>query len=315
VEPTTRVTRIRRVCLGALVVALSIALAWTLARPDLSLVSTLTRVAADGAAVVVLGLAVLPMLDTPRYRAELARRRTMALAVAAWVWLAAELIRLVMTAAATAAVGATELSVRTAVEFSVSTTAGRADLICVVAAAVVVALTLAALTGRTPDYSMVVAGVAAIGAAARTLSGHLSGSALGGVAVTLHALAAALWCGALAALLLTIEHRGQWARMLPRFSALSLWSVLVLLVGGVFSAIVMIESPTELWDSGYGRLLLAKIVLTAALMALAWHNRSQWLPSARGHRVSAAVSTRRSGTELAVMAVALTLAAALAVTG
>lgn len=305
-------TRTRRACLGALVVALSVLLAWTLARPDQALTPTLTRVLADGAAVLVLGLAVVPWLDTARYRTELARRSTTAMAIAAWVWLAAELIRLVTTAADTAAVAVHDLGVRTAIEFGVSTTAGRADLICVVAALLVVVVTLAA---RNPGASLVVAGVAALGTAARTLAGHLSESALGGLAVTLHALAAALWCGVLAAIVLVVDRRGQWARVLPRFSTLSLGSVLVLLAGGVLSAGVVIGSPAELIETGYGRLLLAKIVVTAALLALAWHNRTQWLPSARGHRVSAQVSTRRSDTELALMAVALTLAAALAVTG
>ena len=312
VEPTPPLTRTRRACLGALVVALSVALAWVLARPDGALVPTVTRVLADGAAVLVLGLAVVPWLDTARYRTELARRSAAVMAVTAWVWLAAELIRLVTTAADTAAVAVRDLGVRTAIEFAVSTTAGRADLICVAAALLVVVVTLAA---RNPGASLVVAGVAALGTAARTLAGHLSESALGGLAVTLHALAAALWCGALAAIVLVVDRRGQWARVLPRFSQLSLWSVLVLLVGGVFSAVVVIGSPAELVGTGHGRLLLAKIVVTAALLALAWHNRSRWLPSARGHRVSAEVSTRRSDTELALMAVALTLAAALAVTG
>lgn len=305
-------TRTRRACLGALVVALSVALAWVLARPDGALVPTVTRVLADGAAVLVLGLAVVPWLDTARYRTELARRSTAVMAVTAWVWLAAELIRLVTTAADTAAVAVRDLGVRTSIEFAVSTTAGRADLICVAAALLVVVVTLSA---RNPGASLVVAGVAALGTAARTLAGHLSESALGGLAVTLHALAAALWCGVLAAIVLVVDRRGQWARVLPRFSQLSLWSVLVLLVGGVFSAVVVIGSPAELVGTGHGRLLLAKIVVTAALLALAWHNRSRWLPSARGHRVSAEVSNRRSDTELALMAVALTLAAALAVTG
>ena len=305
-------TRLRRACLGALVVALSVALAWILARPDGALASILTRVLADGAAVLVLGLAVAPWLDIARYRTELARRSTAVMAVAAWVWLAAELIRLVTTAADTAGVAVRDLGVRTAIEFAVSTTAGRADLICVVAALLVVAMTLAA---RNPGASLVIAGIAALGAAARTLAGHLSESALGGLAVTLHALAAALWCGVLAAIVLVVDRRGQWARVLPRFSQLSLWSVLVLWVGGVLSAAVVLGSPAELVDTGHGRLLLAKIVVTTVLMVLAWHNRSQWLPSARGHRVSAEVSTRRSGTELALMALALTLAAALAVTG
>lgn len=305
-------TRTRRACLGALVVALSVVLAWSLAHPQLELVPTLTRAAADGAAIVVLGLAVVPMLDTARHRGELARRSGSAIAISAWIWLAAELTRLVTTAAATAAVSVTDLSVRTAFEFSVSTNAGRADLISVAAAAVVGAVTIAV---RSPGASVVVAGVAATGTAARTLAGHLSESAIGGLAVTAHALAAALWCGVLAALVLVVDHRGQWARILPRFSALSLWTVVVLLAGGVLSAAAVIGSPAELIGTGYGRLLLAKVVLTAVLMVLAWHNRSHWLPSARGHRVTAQVSTRRSDTELALMVVALTLAAALAVTG
>jgi putative copper resistance protein D len=51
------------------------------------------------------------------------------------------------------------------------------------------------------------------------------------------------------------------------------------------------------------------------LTALAWRNRARWLPAAKSHRVTAYVSRSRSLTELAIMAVALTMAAALSVTG
>lgn len=305
-------SRLRRAGLAVFVVAAGVALAWALARPQLSLPITLTRVLADGSAVVVLGLAVVPFLDVPRHRAELAGRSAPVLAVASGVWLVAELVRLVIAAAATTDVTVLNLGVRTTAEYATATVAGRADLISVLCAAVVGA---AAVTVRGTRPAVVIAGIAALGTASRTLAGHLSDTALGGVAVTLHALAAALWCGLLAALVLTVGHRGQWARVLPRFSVLSLWCVLVLLVGGVLSAAVTLGSPAALVGSGYGRLLLAKVVVTVGLIALAWQNRSQWLPSARGHRVSAQVSARRSNTELALMAVALTLAAALAVTG
>ncbi len=305
-------TLTRRACLGALVVAVSIALAGALAHPDQAPAAMLARIAADGTAVVVLGLALVPLLEDSRHRADLARRSAAALTIAAWVWLAAELVRLVTSAAATAAVPVTDLSVRTTTEFVVATAAGRADLICVVAAALVLAVTVA---GRSSQAAVVVAGIAAVGMAARTLTGHLSESALGGVAVTVHALAAALWCGVLAALVLLVGHRGQWARVLPRFSVLSLWSVVALLVGGLISGALLVDSVDALVGTGYGRLLLGKLVVTAALMVLAWQNRSRWLPSARGHRSSVEMSTRRSDTELALMAVALTLAAALAVTG
>jgi putative copper resistance protein D len=70
-----------------------------------------------------------------------------------------------------------------------------------------------------------------------------------------------------------------------------------------------------LFGTGYGRLLLTKIILTAVLIALAWRNRARWLPAAKSHRATAYVSRWRSLTELAIMAVALTMAAALSVTG
>ena len=111
---------------------------------------------------------------------------------------------------------------RPSVEFAIAT-AGRAGLISAAAAAVVCLAAVAA--PRTAPQAVAVAGVAAAGLAARTVAGHLSESAVGGVAVAVHTLAAALWCGTLAALVLTVDYRGQWARVLPRFSQLSLLCV------------------------------------------------------------------------------------------
>ena len=102
-----------------------------------------------------------------------------------------------------------------------------------------------------------------------------------GLAVAVHTLAAALWCGALAALVLTVEHRGQWARVLPRFSQLSLVCVAALLVGGVLGAVMTLGSPSQLYATAYGRLLSAKVVVTVVLMLLAYRNRTMWLPAAR----------------------------------
>jgi putative copper resistance protein D len=81
------------------------------------------------------------------------------------------------------------------------------------------------------------------------------------------------------------------------------------------AAAVTVGSPMQLVATGYGRLLSAKVVATVALVALAYRNRTMWLPAARTHRATAVVSQSRALVELAVMAVALTLAAALAVTG
>jgi putative copper resistance protein D len=190
---------------------------------------------------------------------------------------------------------------------------GRSGLFSAIAAALVCAAVGA--TNRSAPTRVAVAGLAAAGVAARPLTGHLSESALGGVAVALHVLAAALWCGALTALVLTVEHRGQWARVLPRFSQLSLVCVAALLVGGVLAATVTIGSVGQLYATGYGRLLSAKVVVTVVLVLLAYRNRTMWLPAARTHRATAVASRSRAVLEVAIMAIAVTLAAALAVTG
>lgn len=273
----------------------------------------LIRALADGAAIVTLGLAAVPLLESDRYRAELSRRAAGPLALAAAIWLPAEIVRLTMEAAQTAGVGFWQIGVRTLTDFGLHTASGRSGLVGIAAAFVVGVVAI--LVPRGAGTTSAIVGVAAVGMAARTLTGHLSESPIGGMAVAVHALAAAVWCGVLAALVLTVTHRGQWARVLPRFSQLSLSCVGVLLIAGVAGAAIKLDSPAELWGTGYGRLLAAKVVVTVILLVLAWRNRSQWLPAARAHRSSAALSQHRSLVELGMMAVAVTLAAALAVTG
>jgi copper resistance protein D len=310
---TAEVTRQRALAGGALVVAVAAVVAWALARQQNSLAVTLVRAVADGSAVVAFGLAAVPMLDIDRYRGELIRRATGPLTIASAIWLVAELLRLGVAAAQAAAVPVSRLGVHTAVDFAVHTSPGRSGLFSAMAAALVCVTVVA--TPRSSSTNVAVVGLAAAGVAARPLTGHLSESALGGVAVAVHTLAAALWCGALAALVLTVGHRGQWARVLPRFSRLSLVCVAALLVGGVLAAVATVGSPSQLYATGYGRVLSAKVAVTVVLVLLAYRNRTVWLPAARTHRATAVVSRSRALFELAIMAVALTLAAALAVTG
>jgi putative copper resistance protein D len=260
-----------------------------------------------------LGLAVVPRLDGLRYRDELARRAARPLAVAAGVWLVAELLRTVLAAAEAAAIPVTRLSVQTVLEFVSSTVAGRSTVFSLAAAGLVCALALFA--SPAPPVTVGIAGVAAAGVAARAVTGHVSENVVGATAVVVHALAAALWCGTLGALTFTVSSRGQWARVLPRFSQLALVCVAVLLAGGVVAAFARLGSAADLVGTGYGRILLAKIAVTAALLILAWTNRMGWLREARAHRVSADASLSRSLAEVGLMTTALTLAAALTLTG
>jgi copper resistance protein D len=306
------VTHRRAVAGGLLVTAVACVLAWALAFPGAALTSAAVRALADAAAAVTIGLAVVPALDGPRYRHELRLRAATPLAVASVVWLAAETVRLVLGAAEASGRSALHVGVRTVLSFATNTVPGRADVVAVTAAA---AITVTVSVARAPVVSAVAASAAAIGITAHTLSGHLAEDPVGGVAIALHALAAALWCGALAALVLTVRHRGQWARVLPVFSRWALACVAVLLIGGVVSGIAVLDSPVELISTGWGRVLSAKVLLTVALVALAWRNREHWLPAARAHRATADVSRVRAYTELTLMAAALAAAATLAVTG
>jgi len=311
---TKNVTTRRRAAIGGVVVLLGAsAAAWALTYPQAAPAATVVRAVADCAGAATLGLTVVPMLDIGRYREELTLRAGRPLAVAAGFWLFAELCRLVVGAAAAAAVPVTRVGLTTTVEFAATTSAGRSSLFSVAAAGLV--LVVSVVSPKTPPTAVAAAGITAVGLVARTIGGHMSASLPGGIAIAIHVLAAAMWCGTLAALMLTVDHRGRWARVLPRFSELSLWCVIALLTGGVIGALVAMDSATQLFATGYGRVLLIKIVLTVVLMALAWRNRARWLPAAKSHRVTAYVSRSRSLTELAIMAVALTMAAALSVTG
>jgi putative copper resistance protein D len=298
---------------GVVVVAAACATAWALARPELSPAGAAVRTVADCAATVTLGLAVVPFLDTGRHRAELARAAAAPCGFAAAVWMLTEAVRLIVATAQAADLAVGAVGVRTYADFVLHTAVGRAGVLSVVAAAVVCAVAVAA--PRSAAVATGTVGAAAVGVVAHTLTGHLAEDALGGLAVAVHALAAALWCGCLAALLWTVRHRGQWARVLPRFSQLALACVAVLLTAGVAAAWAALRTPAELYATGYGRVLAAKLVVTAGLVVLAWRNRTRWLPAARAHRATAGLSRSRTLVELAIMVAALTLAAALAMTG
>ena len=304
----------RRLTAGVLLVgALAWALAWLLAGGQAAPAESAVRAFADVAAAAVLGLAVLPVLDEPRHRAELTRSAAGPLAVAAVVWLLAEALRLTLSAAQAADIAVARLRLHTVAEFT-TTVGGRAALLSLTAAAL--GCLLALVRGRTANaVQIVLAATAAIGVCARAVTGHAGDSVVGAAAIVVHILAAALWCGLLVAIAMTVSHRGQWARVLPRFSGVALACVAVLLAAGSTGALVTVPSLRALLVTGYGRLLLAKIVVAAALVVLAWFNRTRWLPAARAHRTDAEQSRRRAQREVLLMVVALTLAAALAVAG
>jgi copper resistance protein D len=164
-------------------------------------------------------------------------------------------------------------------------------LACLLAACVL--LRLKARAGSAAIWLMVAASLLAsayLGALA--FAGH-GAEGLGAernihlAADILHLNAAGLWPGALvplALLLVDLRRFGgdDWAvaaaAAAGRFSTLGVLAVGILLVSGTINAAFLLGGMHSLTDTAYGRLLLLKIALFAAMVGLAGINRQRLLP-------------------------------------
>ena len=95
-----------------------------------------------------------------------------------------------------------------------------------------------------------------------------------------HQIAAAVWIGGVMQLLVVWRiqsnpqvRQSSWPLLLSRFSMLGLASVGVLLLSGIPIALKYIDSLNGFIGSGYGNLLLVKIILLAIALGFAWMNR------------------------------------------
>ncbi|PYC76108.1 ABC transporter [Streptomyces tateyamensis] len=89
----------------------------------------------------------------------------------------------------------------------------------------------------------------------------------------LHLVAMACWLGGLVALLVGLRH-GAGAAAADRFSAVALASVSVLVATGLYQAWRGVGwSWSALVDTRYGQLLLVKVGLVLAMVAVAWFSR------------------------------------------
>ncbi|WP_292229680.1 copper homeostasis membrane protein CopD [Brevundimonas sp.] len=142
--------------------------------------------------------------------------------------------------------------------------------------------------GRGLWSGMVLAG--AIVTASFAWTGHGAATEGWGGAVHLaadvvHALAAALWLGALVAMVLLLlrrEGRDDWAmhRALHGFAGLGTVTVVLLTLTGIVNSgfLVGLGNIGALGDSPYGRLLIVKLALFVLMLALAAGNRFRLTP-------------------------------------
>jgi copper transport protein len=134
-----------------------------------------------------------------------------------------------------------------------------------------------------------------------------------------HVLAAGVWVGGLAflALLLVTAESDRWslaADAVPRFSTLAVASVVALVGTGVVSGFLEVRFWSALWETTYGRLLLAKLALLLPLVALGAYNNRISVPRLRRAEPAPGVRhrfARSVGLELALMVVVVGVTAAL----
>jgi putative copper resistance protein D len=212
---------------------------------------------------------------------------TAALSGVLWLWLHAGIVA-----------GGGVAGIRETVDVVTGTAIGRAWQVRLALLVLVGGLLVAERCARRPpDAALVRTGMLALSAAAAAglaWTGHpvaLEGPerilALGADAA--HATAASLWLGGLLALAIALRTggpdadpaaRGLIAAVIQRFSTLALAAVAVVVVTGGASAAVLVGAVPRLVGTGYGRLLLLKIAVSALLVALGAVNRWILLPRA-----------------------------------
>jgi len=97
-----------------------------------------------------------------------------------------------------------------------------------------------------------------------------------------HVGAAAIWIGGLIQLGFLAPFAASHLDAITRFSRVAFASVAVLLVTGAYATYAELGLEAhQLIDSTYGRLILAKLLLYAATMPLAWNNMSAFVPAVR----------------------------------
>ena len=237
------------------------------------------RVIADLAAILTVGLLLAGAVLVPARDGILTGARLRWTRAARWsalVWAGAVVAQVVLTLSDVLAEPVPSvLDPALLWSFVRDIEVGRALLVQAVLALVV---GVCSYVVRTTTGAALIGLVALVALVPPTLTSHAGTAADHTVAVSslmVHVVAVSLWCGGIAALvLLGTADRRPFPVAVPRFSALALWCAVAVAASGVVSAWVRIGGAGDLLTTSYGRLVLLKVVMIAALSAFGlWHRR------------------------------------------
>ncbi|RZS37519.1 putative copper resistance protein D [Herbihabitans rhizosphaerae] len=280
----------------------------------------ITRVLLDMAAVLTVGLCLLPLLigfDRPKLAEPvLAVSRRLAVATSL-VWTVCALVALVLQTAEMRP--GRDVSLGSIGEYVSAFGSGKALLFVAVFALISCGLSVVAIRiGEKLPAELRVA-VALFALLPLPVTGHATNwrwHDFTMISMELHVMGAATWTGGLAVLLaLAAANRGLLAHALPRFSKLATVCLVVVAASGLFNGLaeVLVTPGKDLFDglfgTDYGVLVVAKILCVAAIALLGAKIRWRLLPSIARHGRTALVGW--AALEIAVMGLAFGFAVVL----
>ncbi|MBF9127446.1 copper resistance protein CopC/CopD [Plantactinospora sp. S1510] len=145
------------------------------------------------------------------------------------------------------------------------------------AAAILLRPLIAGRAGRSDQILLTVLGVAGLGT--WPIAGHGAASPVPAVSVVVdvvHLAGMAVWLGGLVMLggfLLRRANDRELDAILPVWSRWATVAVSALLLAGVVQALIEVSTPSALVSTTYGRLIIAKVVLFALVIAVAAYSR------------------------------------------
>jgi putative copper resistance protein D len=157
----------------------------------------------------------------------------------------------------------------------------------------------------------ITAGLATAALLPPAFTGHAAGAGNHQIAVSslaVHVVAASLWVGGLAGLLLVRRHR-RFADTAARYSRLALACFVATAFSGVVNAAVRLGDWNALWTTRYGALVLLKVLALLVVGVIGAAHRGRTLPALRAGRPWAFL--RLAAGELVVLGAAVGLAVAL----
>jgi putative copper resistance protein D len=280
----------------------------------------IVRVLLDMAAVLTVGLCLLPILigfDRQQAAEQALAASRRAAAASALVWAVSALVTLVLQTAELRP--GSNISIGAVADYVTQVGAGKALVLVAAMALVSFALAVASVRIGESVPAELRAAVALFALLPLPVTGHATNwrwHDVTMVSMELHVLAAATWTGGLGAVVaLLAANRTLLILALPRFSKVATVCLITVVATGLFNGLVELAlSPGRdlvgaLFGTDYGWLVLLKATCFSLLAALGAHIRWRLLPAIVRHQRTALVGW--AALELAVMGLAFGFAVVL----